>query len=84
MERNETTARPWPDPPELEHAPAQFRLGYRQAQQDAVAEIERLRAENARMKEALVRIVREADAVRAPIVVALARAALAPETQAHE
>ena len=33
------TARLWPDPPELEHMSGQFKLGYRQAQQDASLQI---------------------------------------------
>lgn len=53
MSKDQTTPRPWPEPPELPHSP-QFRLGYRQAQQDGTAEIARLRAENADLRESVI------------------------------
>lgn len=34
---DKTTGHPWPDPSSLAHADSQFRLGYRQAQKDAMA-----------------------------------------------
>lgn len=43
MSTDPTPTRPWPDPPELTAAAPLFRLGYRQAQTDAITEIERLR-----------------------------------------
>ena len=47
------TTRLWPDPPELCNAPPQFRLGYRQAQDDAAREIGLLRAVVRDVREAL-------------------------------
>lgn len=45
VEKRDTASRPWPDPPELAHMPVQFILGYRQAQEEAAAEITTLRAQ---------------------------------------
>lgn len=57
--RPKTTAAPWPDPPELAHMAPQFRLGYRQAQQETVAEIAQLRALVTRLTEAAESLARE-------------------------
>ncbi len=54
----------WPIPPELDHMEPQFRLGYRQAREEAIVIIERQRARIAQLEDDLLEAQTEAGGLR--------------------